>query len=175
MKKTAIILMTLILIVSITYLLKSTYFDDDFNFSLRYNIDGKDFISTFDQTLTQDTVEGMMTIDFKLTKSDMKKIKNKIVALGIIEEDFRGLPVSLVNLSTVGKYDLKISLNGEIKNIHWTSKNARFVIGIEQENEDKYIGEYARVNKLFELKRFIYEIIITYDEFKNLPAHILYL
>lgn len=44
--------------------------ESDFEFSLRYNVDVKDFISTFDNQLMVDTVDGIKTIELLLTKDE---------------------------------------------------------------------------------------------------------
>ena len=148
--------------------------DDDFDFILQYNVDGKDVISTFDNTLTQDTIEGIMTIDFELSKADMKKIKEAVEALGIMEEDFKNLPSSNIKLSPSGKYMLKIQMDGETKVIHWVTSNANPIIDLDgSRKSDEEL--YERASKLFRLKNLIVDIIKEYEELEALPAHKLYL
>lgn len=148
--------------------------DDDFDFILQYNVDGKDVISTFDDTLTQDTIEGIMTIDFELSKADMKKIKEAVEALGIMEKDFKNLPSSNIKLSPSGKYMLKIQMDGETKVIHWTTANANPVIDLDGSRKSDE-EPYERAGKLFRLKNLIIDIIMEYEELQALPAHVLYI
>lgn len=173
MKKIMIGILTVILIVGV-YAFYSHQEDENFNFSLQYSVGGKDMISTFDNTLTQDTVEGLITIDFELSKSDMKRIKEKIESLRIMEDDFRGMPNSGLIISPSSKCTLKIELDGETKEIYWTSSNANPVLPVVGE-KIKVEEPYERAHRLFELKGFIIDIIMEYDELKTLPAHKMYL
>lgn len=173
MKKIILGILTVVLIVG-TYAFCSNQEKDNFNFSLQYSVDGRDIISTFNNTLTQDTVEGMITIDFELSKSDIKRIKEKIESLRIMEDDFRGLPNSGLVISPSSKCTLKIELDGEIKEIYWTSSNANPVLPVVGE-EIEVEEPYERAHRLFELKGFIIDIIMKYDELKTLPAHKVYL
>jgi|LGVF01.2.fsa_nt_gb hypothetical protein len=179
MKKLVLIIFVISVVVAsiITFNLITT--KETFNFSLRYNVDGKDFISTFDEQLTVDTVHGIKVIDFKLKNSDLNKIKNKMIELDIFEGDFTKLRRSGVTLSVNGIYELGFEYNGVTRSIYWTTGNTNPVIIVDDlENvseEDRYKGEYGQVNKLFDLKTFILEIIKEYDEYKALPPHKMYL
>jgi len=157
----------------------SNSMNTDLGFSLRYSVAGKDYISTFDKTLTVDTVAGMKTIEFELTKEDLKRIEDKIEELGIMDEDFSNLPSSGLDIGHNGVYELKIELGDQTKYAYWTTANSSGKIGIpidmNKVQEDKFKGEFARVNKLFALKNFIVEIIMEYEEYKALPAHTMYL
>jgi hypothetical protein len=92
--------------------------EDSINFSLRYSVDGNDFVSTFDNTLKVDTVAGIKTIDFKFTKKDLERIKNKIIELEIMDTDFREMSNSGVTISTMGIYTLDLEFNGKTKTIY---------------------------------------------------------
>ncbi len=179
MKKFALIIFVISVVVTsiITFNLLTP--KETFNFSLRYNVDGRDYISTFDEQLTVDTVDGIKVIDFKLKNSDLKKIKNKMIELDIFEGDFTKLRRSGVTLSVNGIYDLGFEYNGVTKSIYWTTGNANLIIIVDDlknaSEEDRYEGEYGQVNKLFDLKTFIVEIIYEYDEYKALPPHKMYL
>lgn len=148
---------------------------DDFNFSLTYNVDGKDYVSTFDNTLRKDTVAGLKTIDFEFSKNDLNKIKDKIVELEIMEGDFKKLPHSGLIISPNGIYKLKIEMNGETKLLYWETGNSNPRPSEVLNAEDRYDGVYGRVYKLFDLKDFIIEIIEEYEEYQKLPPHNLYM
>lgn len=197
-RRRLMIYLVLGVVLTLTLLMLPNRDTNKFDFSLRYNVDGKDFVSTFENLLTQDTVEGIKTVDFKFKQKDLKKIKDKIDELGIMDEDFNGLPRSDFNHNTIGLYRLKIRLNGQTKSIFWTSSNVRMnmdfevieeigsdeddktvnkvtLIKVKNDEDDRYEGEYGRANKLFELKNFIIDIIYDYEEFKEIPQHKLYL
>jgi len=171
---------------------------ESFNFSLKYGVDGKNFVSTNDKTLKADTVEGIKTIDFEFTQKDLERIRDKIIELEIMEIDFREMPRSDVSISTVGIYTMDIELNEKTKTIYWTTNNASFnidyeilgklkvdnengiinevtLVELKEAEEKRYDGENGRVNRLFDLKNFIIEIINEYDEYKELPAAPMYL
>lgn len=171
---------------------------ESFNFSLKYGVDGKNFVSTTDKTLKVDTVEGIKVINFEFTKNDLKRIEEKIIELEVLEIDFRKMPRSDFEISTLGIYTLNIELNGKTKTIYWTTNNSSFninyeVVGkikVDNENgiineitqvnlkeaeEKRYDGEYGRAKRLFDLKNFILEIIKEYDNYKELPAAPMYL
>lgn len=149
MKKKMKIILGVVLFIVILLVVKNHIMEeDDFNFSLTYNVDGKDFISTYENLLIKDTISGIKTIEFEFNKEDLRKIRSKVLELGIMEEDFRGMPKSGFQLSTIAKYKLKIDLNGESKIIYWTTENSSLKIPLEQNDKDRYEGEYGRVNKL---------------------------
>lgn len=199
MKKTRLIMLSLLLLISSFYLVILNNREvSDFDFSLKYNVEGKDFVSTFDHSLVQDTVDGMVRIDFEFKKEDLEKIKSKIEELEIMVDDFSGLPSSETTYYPMSEYHLQINLGGEIKNIRWSSRNANIdnaldvlgkididdeeslfdeitLVELESKDHKSYEGAYGRVNKLFDLKTYIIEIIKEYDQYKELPAHKMYL
>ncbi len=171
---------------------------EPFDFSLKYGVDGKNFVSTTDKTLKADTVEGIKTIDFEFTQKDLRRIRDRIIELEIMEIDFREMPRSNISISTVGIYTIDIEINGKSKTIYWTTNNASFnfdfntvgkvkvdnedvvideVIQVElkETNMERYEGKYGRAERLFDLKNFILDIIKEYDEYKELPAAPMYL
>lgn len=49
----------------------------DFEFSLTYNVNGYDKISTYDNKFRLDTIEGLIEIDLILSQEDKESIKEK--------------------------------------------------------------------------------------------------
>ena len=178
MKKTSMMII-LVYILTAWLIVDDITSMEDFNFSLQYNVGGRDFISTYDNILTVDTVAGIKTVEFHLSDKDKRRIKGKIESLGIMEEDFASLPKSGLVISPLGKYNLMITLNGVEKRAYWTTEYINpIVFPIKEKPTDpasRYEGEYGRVNKLFDLKNFIVDIIMEYETFKSLPKHKMYL
>lgn len=170
-----LILLAIVFLAIVGFIIMSNENNDNFDFSLRYSVDGKDFISTIDNTLKIDTVSGVKIIDFELTKEDLKRIQDKIQELEIIETDFQNMPFSGVTFSNLGIYELHLQVGEKTKTIYWTTENTSPVLSASIKNGNtRYSGEYGRVYRLFDLKDFIVEIIEEYDEYIRLPAHRMY-
>lgn len=173
-----ITVMLVIISIIVVYLLIPNNKSESFNFSLRYGVDGRNFVSTTSRLLDADTVEGQRSVDFEFTEDDLKRIKDKVIELEIMEIDFREMPKSDVTLSIKGIYKLDIELDGETKSIYWTTENAYFEspLTLENENdEERYEGDFGKAKRLFDLKNFILMIIKEYDEYKELPTAPIYL
>jgi|LGVF01.2.fsa_nt_gb hypothetical protein len=175
MKKIVVVLLIITFIVTIGFTIMSDEKTDNFDFSLRYSVDGNDFVSTFDHTLKVDTVAGIKITDFEFTEKDLERIKSKIIELGITETDFSEMPNSGLIIFPMGIYTLDLKYDGQTKSIYWTTQNASPILSESIKNKKtRYDGEYGRVYRLFDLKDFIVEIIKEYDEYKELPAHRMY-
>jgi len=124
---------------------------DDFNFIFRYGVGGKNEIDTFKGTYTKDMVtEPSITIDFKLSDSEMEGVYKKIEELeifNITEKNKDNLIVTPCN-----SYYLKVQSKSEVKDISWDNCSGT-------PNE-----------RLTELSDYITSIIESYEEVKNLPV-----
>jgi len=91
---------------------------DDFNFIFMYGVGGKNEIDTFKGTYTKDMVtEPSITIDFKLSDSEMEGVYKKIEELeifNITEKNKDNLIVTPCN-----SYYLKVQSKSEVKDISW--------------------------------------------------------
>lgn len=183
-----VILAIVLLVVGYSYRINSlknindrNTVDDSFNFSLRYNVNGDDMISTFDNTCTVHTVDGMEKIQLELSHADKVKILDKIKELNILNEDYSFLEKKYFIITPCGKYELVVEINSEKYTINWTSNNMPpFSVDVTEEGEttllvdDEYKEDYDRLKRLFDLKTFIVNTLYEYSNVKALPEHIWY-
>lgn len=166
-------------LIAIIFLLVGCNINEDFNFSLQYNVNGDDKISTFDNSFKVNTVEGYKTIDLALTKKEKEEIKAFIIENNILEEDYTGLNDNPV-IEPWENFALEVHLEGEQHLIKWNTNNLLNLIqsidpssGEVQPLEGKE-EEYQKVKKLYDFRNLVVEIIYNHRETEGLPPHIGY-
>lgn len=132
---------------------------DDFNFSLRYGVQGKNILSTFDNTFTKDMVtEEPITIKLKLTEKDLQDIFEKMQKINITSYPEVYKPDNLSPLKTMVSpyqtYELVVNYDGNTKKILW---------------EDENLVNTNQANNLRALIANIIEIVQSKEEYKKLP------
>ncbi|AQM60135.1 hypothetical protein [Clostridium baratii] len=128
---------------------------DDFNFVLKYGIQGKNQIDTFKSTYFKDMAsEDSKEINLKLSDKDMDEIYSIMKDINILEYPDVFKPKSETNSKPYEEFYLKVLVNGKEKVIDWTEDN------------NSQSDEAVKLRKLF--KR-IHEIISTKEEYKDLP------
>jgi len=147
----------------------------DFQFSLSYNVGGKDFVSTYEKILTQDTVEGLITKDFQFSEEDLDTIEAMIRELGLMEDDFGLIGQPGLMISPMGVYDLKIQLDGQTKHFYWTSGHMNPNLKVGDDRGIKFNEVKRPVEFLMDFKNLIIDLIRDYDVYKEMPRHRMYL
>lgn len=128
---------------------------DDFNFVLKYGIQGKNQIDTFKSTYVKDMVsEDSKEINLKLSDEDMDEIYSIMKDINILEYPDVFKPKSETSSKPYEEFYLKVLVNGKEKVIDWPEDN------------NSQSDEAVKLRKLF--KR-IHEIISTKEEYKALP------
>lgn len=155
---------------------------DDFNFSFEYNVNGDDMISTYDNTFRVNTVEGVKTINLRLSDSDKIKVKEFLVNNDLINKEFSLAGKKLVREEPCEYCTLKYTYNGVENEIGWSSNEIASLLSelsddtksenIEEDEKFKENREIAM--KLVEFEKLIEDIVYSYDEVKKLPQHVLY-
>ena len=148
----------------------------DFNFIMSYGVGGNNKIDTFENKFTKDTIEGLKTITLKLNSKEKKEIYDEMIKIDILNNP-SGFKKRR-DIEPVGKYYLKVNINGKEKIIQWTSNaflpvelNSNGELEINKEKDDEYI-KLENINKL---KLKIMEIIDNKNKVKDLPDYQLYL
>ncbi|QNU68573.1 hypothetical protein EHE19_009320 [Ruminiclostridium herbifermentans] len=145
---------------------RSTDIDSNFDFILKYNVEGRSVINTYDDTYTK---EGSPIIKMKLSKDEMETILSEMQKIDIFNypESFP----EYVYCSLPVKYNLEITYKGSKKNIAWTINNIPpFSINVETGEvsfDDKYKDN--EVLLLNGIVRKIIDIIEAKPEYKELP------
>lgn len=154
---------------------------DSFDFSLRYNVNGDDKISTFDNICIVHTVEGIKEFQLELSKRHKTEILSKMKELNILDEDYSFIGKEYIYVTPCANYELVIKFNSEERIIKWTTNNIPpFSIEFDDEGDARmvaeagYRGEFEKVKSLLDIKTFIVNILGEYEEFKSLPEHIRY-
>jgi len=144
-----------------------------FDFTLRYNVKGSNMVSSFNDTLIIDTVEGPKTIEFILSNEDREKIKDKFLELEIMNEDYTFLKNEHLKVKPYEENELIVEIDKEEFRIEWTTNNIPpFRINVTSgstEAVEGYEEDFEKFKRLLELKNFIINIVEESEEFKMLP------
>jgi hypothetical protein len=145
---------------------RSTDINYNFDFILKYNVEGRSVLNTYDDTYTK---EGSPIIKMKLSKDEMETILGEMQKIDIFNypESFP----EYVHWSIPVKYNLEITYKGCKKNIAWTIDSMPpFSIDGETGEisfEDKYKDNEVLI--LNNMIRKIIDIIEAKPEYKELP------
>jgi hypothetical protein len=130
-----------------------------FNLRLRYGIDARNELNTFQNTYTKDLIlDGTVTAPFVLSDAESEQIKDKM-----FEIEFFSYPDTFVAVRTdtiVGyvtphlTYDFEVRHNSSVKRLYW---------------DDGFITNDQRATRLRELIRLIQNIIEAKPEYQQLP------
>jgi hypothetical protein len=150
----------------------------DFNFTMSYNVEGRDYISTIDNKFIVDTVEGQKEINFIFSGNDKALIKQKIIDSSILKENYRFLKNTYAMVTPCEVCKLDIQIDGKKHSFKWTSENMMpFSFDMVSNKvivEEKYKDDYEKLRKLYEIKGYIIDLIYKYPEVKALPEHQMY-
>ncbi len=132
---------------------------NDFNFSLRFGVQGKNKLSTFDDTFTKDMViEEPITIELKLTEKEMTSIYDEMKNIDIVSYPEVYKPETLSPNKTFvtpyQTYELVIVYDGKTKKILW---------------EDENLNNSSKAKKLRALINSIVETVQNKEEYEELP------
>lgn len=149
--------------------------DESFDFSLRYGCENGDWISTYDNELIVETVEGRLTVDFKFTPEELLQIKEKIDSLGLLELEFKGFPKTDLIIHPLATYNFKITLDDQVYRYYWTTNNyPEFDMKQPGVIDETFQESYNKIKVADELVEFINAIIINSETYKKLPKHVMY-
>lgn len=180
MKKKHIIFLLSLLLMSSSFTSCSKELkkdDNDFDFSLEFNVNGDDKISTFDDSFKSHTVEGVKTIKLVLSDEELNTIKEYIADNEILNENYTHKKSTIV-ITPEEECTLIVKSDGVESTIKWTSND----IGLfsvdattgkaipSKDNEENY----EKVMKLFELRKLIEKAIYSHIQTKDLPEHVGY-
>lgn len=173
MKKSIIlgicVLVTFLLIV-INYVEKEEIkYPNDFNFTYKYGVNGKESIDTYNEILKYDSVEGILELEFKLSIEEKNQIYLKMSQLNFmqIHSDFPRLlkvdinPISVSEL--IGEYQ------NEKNEVRWSTLNFNFT-----NFEDPTEGN-VELKTIKEIGDFIEQIINERLKNMDLPDKRFYL
>ena len=168
----------ILLIIVVIAILSGCAKSDEFNFSLSYGIRSLDKVSTYDNSLIVDTIDGAKKITFHFTDDELTVIKNFIEDNGIMDESYEDIP-NYINVSPNGEFNLTITYNGQEKVIYWDtgmvmSVSSLEILSVEECNvlpKEGYESEFEKLQILTELEQMIEDMIYEKEEVKTLPQH----
>ncbi len=147
---------------------------ESFNFILRYGIQEKNILNTYDGTFTKDLVTaGAITTKLELSEEEKKSILDEMIKIDIFSysNDFK----EYICITPCSGYSLEINFNGKKKTLNWSGNNIPLK-GIDPDEKDaekavKYIenNETKPILDLVRLERRIERIIENKSEYKLLP------
>jgi len=130
----------------------------DFEFSIKFGVQKKNEINTFEGKVTKDLIsDGTATIKLTLTEEEMEDIYEKMKEINIAEtKEFEPEPVNgtVCTKEPYEEDEWEIILNGEM---------------ITQSLSGKYCEPTKDAIQLIELRNFVFNIIKSKDEYKALP------
>lgn len=131
----------------------STTMPEDFDFRLLYGVNGVNQINTFEDKVVKDLISnGKIEAQIELSDNEMQQIYEKMIELDIMKnfdvEKENGCEVIPSNLSK-----WTIQMKGETNTFYYNS----------------YCNPPKRIEKLYELERFIHNIVENKDEYQQLP------
>ncbi|OMD53584.1 hypothetical protein BSK56_00085 [Paenibacillus borealis] len=130
---------------------------EDFAFSVRFGITGKNEINTFEGTVTKDLVtQGEATADLTFTGSEMADIYTRLRDIDVMGE-LKLEPEPARQNCNQTPYDeehWQIRLNGEEQTLEWSEEKCE-------------VTEDAK--KLKEIRSYIFELVKTKAEYLELP------
>jgi hypothetical protein len=152
------LLITILLLVISGCSVKNTLPDEmpnDFDFLVQFGVGSKNEINTFDNTVTKDlVVDGTITEKIPLTKEEIKRIYQKMKQVNVLEPK-KLEPKKKSCMQTPYEEDKwKIKLNGETITFYLT---------------EEYCNPTKDAKQLFELRNYIFDIVLNKDEYKELP------
>lgn len=131
---------------------------NDFDFSIRFGIQKKNEINTFEGTVTKDLIaDGTATTELILTEEEMQDIFKKMQEINITEtKEFtpKSLFGTVCMQKPYGEDEWKIIINGET---------------ITQLVSGEYCEPTNDAKQLFELRNYVFNIIKSKGEYKSLP------
>lgn len=130
----------------------------DFDFSIKFGVQKKNEINTFEGTVTKDLIaDGTATTELILTEEEMLDIYEKMQEINIAEtKEFSPEPINgiICTQEPHEEDEWEIIINGET---------------ITQLISGKYCEPTDDVKQLIKLRNYVFQIIKSKDEYKSLP------
>lgn len=131
---------------------------DDFNFSLRFGVGGKNKLDTYEDTFTNDLVlDGLETIDFVVPEEEKQRFYEALLQYGV-DQMPNDLGVDNYYVTPANQLTFTYTCNGSTKSIVWA-------IGAWEEKDS--LPEQN--NQFLRFVKFIREYIYETDQYKNMP------
>lgn len=138
-----------------TVVLMPEIMPEDFAFSVRFGITGKNEINTFDDTVTKDLViHGTATANLVLTEREMADIYARLRQINVTGEMKLETGRKGCTQTPYDEEHWRIRLNGEERTLEWSEENCE-------------VTEDAK--KLKEIRSYIFELVQHKDEYRELP------
>lgn len=128
---------------------------DDFDFSVKYGVEGRQKIDTFTDAVVKDLVmDGVVDAAIALTNEEMRDIYSKMVALDMMGKlDFEDDEHAQCATEPEIRTEWIIHLNGDLNTIRYTT--------LCSNTPDSLV--------IMELQDYIHEIVAAKEEYKKLP------
>lgn len=128
---------------------------DDFDFIIKYGIEAKNQLNTFEGTFTKDLIAaGTITTKLKLTDMDMQTVYQEMQKIDIFSYPENFAPSSNMFVTPHETYYIKVKSNGRVKEILWKDEN---------------LSEDSRAVQLRDTINIIKELIENKPEYRKLP------
>jgi len=124
----------------------------NFNLIFKYGVGAKNELNTFNQTYTKDMVmEPSITINLKLSDSELMEIYQKIKDLNLFEESTEPIEKNTY-VTPCSNYYLKVQVDSTQKELSWDDCRGRIS------------------DKFQQFTNYIIQIIESKEEYKKLPT-----
>ena len=131
---------------------------NDFGFSIQFGVGKSNEINTFEDTVTKDLItDGTVTADVTLTDEEMDGIYEKMKEVNIVEpKNFTPEPINgtICTKEPHEEDEWKITINGET---------------ITHSVSGAYCEPTNDAKQLIELRNYVFSIIRSKEEYKELP------
>ncbi len=168
----------LITLLLLSMILVSCEEETNFNFTLKYNVEGSNVISSFNNSIKINTVNGPKIIEYIFSDEEKKKIMQTFIDLKIMEEDYTFLKKSYLQVTPCEKNELIVELGDIEFNISWTTNNIPpFTLDPTTGSitpKEGYEEVFSKYKKLVDMKELIIKIAEASEEYKKLPPQMGY-
>lgn len=129
--------------------------DNTFDFKISFGVDAKNIIDTYNDTFTKDLIPGSATANLKFTDDEMDSFYGEMKKIEILKYPDIFKPQNNVIMQPHSTYDIKVQVDGMVKEIHWVDDN--------DSQEPKAVALRNLINH-------ISNIIYSKDKYRKMPA-----
>ena len=163
------IVIMLLLAIYLNGGLTKVEYPDDFNFTYTFGANGKESIDTYKNILTYDSIDGLLELEFKLSKEEKNRIYLKMVVNAFMSSPNSFPIVSIWTIDPIGRSTLKSEFSGSENHVSWSTYN------IDLTNLEDPTRGNRDLTAVQEIGALIEQIILEKTKSMNLPEKNLYL